>query len=133
MGRPREIDRFAGIAVGASLANAFGTLLAAQFATRALIAAPVGIIIILGLVAWIARGRSRVGRLALTVWLAFGLGATLASYIFLLVRHRTGIISPAVQALSLVTMIANCSALVFLWSRNATAWLLGPAESPQQP
>jgi len=133
MGRPAEIDRFAAIAVGGSLVNALATALAAHFATRALIAVPMGVVIVLGLVAWVMRGRSRVGRLALTVWLAFGLGATLASYVFLLVRHQTGLMSPAVQTLSLVTVVANCFALLFLWSRNATAWLQGSAESPQQP
>ena len=133
MGRPPEIKRFAAIAVGASVANAVGTLLAAQFAPRALMAAPVGILIVLGLVAWIMRGRSRVGRLALTVWLVFGLGATLASFAFLLVRHKIGVMSPSVQATSLVTTLGNIAALLFLWSRNATAWLDEPIELPQQP
>jgi len=133
MGRPAAINRFAAIAVGASLVNAFGTMSAAQFVTRALIAAPLGIVIVAGLVGWIVRGRSRVGRLALTVWLAFGLGATLASYAFLLIQHRTGIMSPMVQTLSLVSMVANCFALFFLWSRNASAWLEELTELPQQP
>ena len=133
MGRPAEIDRFAAIAVGAGLVNALATALAAHFATRALIAMPMGILIVFGLVAWIVRRRSRVGRLALTVWLAFGLGATVASYAFLLVSHQTGLMSPAVQTLSLVTVVANCFALLFLWSRNATAWLQGSKELPQQP
>jgi len=133
MGKPAEINRFAAIAVGASLVNAFGTMAAAHFATRALIAAPVSIVIVAGLAAWIMRGRSRIGRIVLTVWLAFGLGATLASYVFLLVRHQTGLMSPLVQTTTLITMAANCFALLFLWSRNATAWLQGVTELPQQP
>jgi hypothetical protein len=133
MGRPREINRFAAIAVGASMVNAFGTVSAAQFTTRALIAAPLGILIVAGLVGWIIQGRSRIGRLVLTVWLAFGLGATLASFLFLLVRHQTGLMSPVVQVVTLLTVIANCFALFFLWSHAATAWLQESAEMPGQP
>jgi hypothetical protein len=133
MERPQQINRFATCAVLASLINFAGTSLLADGAARALIGAAMGVVLILGLVAWTVRGRSAIGRLALTIWLAFGIGASLASYAYLLATHMATIMSPGVQALSLLATVANIVALTFLWSRPATAWLQKQPEPSERP
>jgi hypothetical protein len=130
MERPQEIVRFAALAVVASLINFVATSLLTHFASRGLVGAAIGVAIIVGLVSWVVRGRSAVGRAALTIWLAFGVGSSLASYVFLLVTHHANVMSPSVQTLSLITILANCVALIFLWSRASTAWLQKRTDLP---
>ena len=133
MEKPQEISRFAILAVVASLTNSTATSVLTQFTTRGLVGAAVGVAIIVGLVVWIVKGRSAIGRLLLTVWLAFGVGASLASTAYLLIVHRTDVMGPAVQTMSLFTMMANCVALIFLWSRASTAWLQKQPEPSERP
>jgi len=123
MDRPREIGRFAALALAACLINVVSTLLAVNFAPKGILAAGIGASIAIGLILWVALGRSLVGRIVLTIWLAFGIGAGLASYVLILIAHRIGAMSPEVHGLSLVTILLNCIALFFLWQRGSTAWL----------
>jgi len=133
MEKPQQIIRFATLAVVASLINFTATVLMTQFTSRGLIGASISVAIIVGLVAWIVKGRSGAGRLVLTAWLAFGIGASLASYAYLMITHHTDLMSPSVQTLSLLTTLANCFSLVFLWSRTSKAWLQKQAEPSEQP
>ena len=133
MEKPQQISRFATFAIVASLINFTATAVLTQFAARGVIGAAIGVTIILGMVAWIVRGRSAIGRLALTAWLVFGIGASLASYAYMLIKHHTDVIGPGVQTLSLVTIAANIVALIFLWSRASTAWLENRPEPSEQP
>ena len=123
MEKPQEIDRFAGMAVLACLVNAVATMLVAQLAPRAVFGGLIGAAIVIGLVLWVRLGRSAIGRVVVTIWLAFITGAALASYVFLLVQHRTSLMSPTVHVLSLITILSNCFALYFLWTKAAGAWL----------
>jgi hypothetical protein len=129
MEKPREIVRFATLTVVASLINFAATALATQFTSHALVGAAVGIAIIVGLTGWIVKGRSAIGRVVLTIWLAFGIGSTLASYVYLAVTHRIDVMSPGVQTLSLISMVANGFALFFLWARASTSWLQKKADA----
>jgi len=133
MEKPREIARFAILVVIASLINFAATAMLSHFASRGLIGASLGIAIIVGLTAWIVKGRSAIGRLVLTIWLAFGIGSSTASYIYLLVVHRADVMSPSVQTLSLITIVANCFALILLWSRASSAWLQKQPEPSERP
>lgn len=133
MNRPQEIGRFATFAVVASLINFAATLLLADFATRALIGAAMGAALVIVLMTWTVKGRSVIGRLVITVWLAFGIGGSLASYAYLLATHMAAIMSPGVQALSLLATVANIVALLFLWSPAATAWLQKQREPSKRP
>ncbi len=133
MERPPQIVRFAIIAVVASLTNFAATLLLTEFTTRALVMAAIGVALVLGLVIWTVKGRNPIGRLVLTIWLAFGIGGSLASFAYLLATHMTTIMSPGVQALSLLATLANIVALLFLWSPPATAWLQKQPEPAKRP
>jgi uncharacterized membrane protein len=121
--KPREIDRFATMAVLACVVNAFATLLMMGFAPRAVAGALIGVAIVVGLVLWVRQRRSVIGRVVVTIWLAFLTGAALASYAVLLVQHRASLMSPTVHVMSLITIVSNCFALYFLWTRAASAWL----------
>jgi len=133
MEKPQQIIRFATLAIVASLINFAATALVTQFTPRGLIGASISVVIIVGLVAWIVKGRSAAGRLVLTAWLAFGIGASLASYVYLLITHHTDLMSPSVQTLSLLTTVANCFAVAFLWSGASTAWLQKQPAPSEQP
>ena len=123
MEKPQEIDRFATLAVLASLVNAIATMLVAHLAPRAVFGGLIGMVIVIGLVLWVRLGRSAIGRVVVTIWLAFITGAALASYAFLLVQHRVSLMSPTVHVLSLITILSDCFALYFLWTTPVSAWL----------
>ena len=123
MQRPQEIRRFAALAVVACLVNASASLLLMDFNLRAAAGGLVGIGIVTGLVAWVFFARSPIGRVSVTIWLAFVTGAALASYAVLLVQHRVSAMSPAIHVLSLITIVANVFALYSLWTAASTAWL----------
>jgi len=133
MEKPQQIIRFATFALVASLINFTATAVLTQFTTRGLVGAAIGVFIVVGLVAWIIKGRSAIGRLILTVWLAFGVGASLATYVYMLVAHHTDLMGPGVQTLSLVTTAANIAALIFLWSSASSEWLRKQPEPSEQP
>jgi hypothetical protein len=123
MDRPREINRFAGLALAACLINVGSTMMVLDFAKKGLLATAVGAVIAVGLILWVARWRSLIGRIVLTIWLGFGIGAGLAAYAMILFAHYVVTMSPVVHALSLVTLALNIVALVFLWSKPSTQWL----------
>ncbi len=123
MARPSEINRFATMAVLACLVNAVATLQVMGLAPRAVAGALLGVAIVVGLVLWVRQRRSAIGRVMATIWLAFLTGASLASYAVLLVQHRAFLMSPTVHVLSLITIVSNCFALYFLWTKAAGAWL----------
>ena len=129
MDRPREISRFAGLALAACLINVGSTLMVLDFAQKGLVATGIGALIAIGLILWVVLLRSLIGRVVLTIWLGFGVGAGLAGYAMILLAHQAVAMSPLVHALSLVTLALNCVALYFLWSRPATAWLQTPADA----
>jgi uncharacterized membrane protein len=111
------------MAVLACLVNAVATLRMMGFAPRAVAGALLGVAIVVGLVLWVRQRRSVICRVVVTIWLAFLTGAALASYAVLLAQHRAPLMSPAVHVLSLITILSNCFALYFLWTRPASAWL----------
>jgi len=123
MDKPREIGRFAALALTACLINVFSTLLVLDFARKGWLATAMGAAIAIGLILWVVLGRSLVARLLLTIWLAFGIGAGLAGYAMILSTHNIAAMSPLVHAMSLITMVFNGAALFFLWKRASTAWL----------
>ncbi|HMI18324.1 MAG TPA: hypothetical protein VK533_02135 [Sphingomonas sp.] len=129
MDRPREINRFAGLALAACLINVGSTLIVLDFAKKGLLATAVGAAIAVGLILWVARWRSPIGRVVLTIWLGFGIGAGLAGYAMILLTRHVVMMSPVVHALSLVTLALNCAALVLLWSRAASVWLQQQADA----
>lgn len=123
MEKPREIDRFATMAVLACVVNAVATLHMVGLAPRAAAGASLGVAIVVGLALWVRQRRSVIGRVVVTIWLAFLTGAALASYAVLLVQHRASLMSPTVHVLSLITIVSNCFALYFLWTKAASAWI----------
>jgi hypothetical protein len=123
MDRPREIRRFRMLALTACLINVATTLIVLNFAVGSLAGAAIGAAISIGLILWISRGRSLIGRVLLTIWLAIGIVGAVASYALILFSYHQTTMSPAVNGLSLISLALNCAALVFLWSRAATAWL----------
>lgn len=123
MGKPREISRFATLALIACLINLVSTLTVLDFARQAWLASGLGAAIAIGFILWVALGRSLIGRLIVTIWLAFGIGAGLAGYAMMLAAHRPTAMGPLLHVLSVVTILLNCVALFFLWSRPSTAWL----------
>ena len=129
MDRPREINRFAWLALAACLINVGATVMVLDFAKKGLLATAVGATIAVGLILWVARWRSPIGRVVLTIWLGFGIGAGLAGYAMILLAHHAVTMSPVVHALSLVTLALNCGALVYLWSRAASLWLQKQADA----
>jgi len=133
MEKPQQINRFAILAVAASLMNFAATSVLTHFTSQGMIGAAVGVAIVVGLVLWIIRGRGMAGRLLLTIWLVFGIGASLASHAYLLFVHRTDVMSPSVETLSVLNLLANCLALIFLWSRASTAWLEKQPEPSERP
>ena len=133
MERPQQISRFAILAVAASLMNFAATSVLTHFTSQGMIGAAIGVAIVVGLVLWIIRGRGMAGRLLLTIWLVFGIGASLASDAYLMLVHRTDVMSPSVETLSVFNLLANCAALLFLWSRASTAWLEKQPEPSERP
>jgi uncharacterized membrane protein len=123
MQKPREIGRFAALALTACLINVVSTLMVLNFARRGWLATAIGAGIVIGLILWVAVGRSLMARLVLTIWLAFGVGAGIAGYAMILVTHSHVTMSPLVHALSVATIALNCVALFFLWSKPSTSWL----------
>jgi hypothetical protein len=121
--RPQEIERFATMAVLACVVNAVATLHMMGLAPRAVAGALLGVAIVVGLVLWVRQRRSVIGRVVVTIWLAFLTGAALASYAILLAQHRASLMSPTVHVLSLITILSDCFALYFLWTKPASAWL----------
>ena len=127
MERPREISRFASLAVAACLINVASTLIVLDFARRGWLGTGFGAAITIGLILWVVLGRGLMSRLLLTVWLAFGIGAGLTAYVMMLHAHRLGAMSPLIHAMSLATILLNIVALYFLWTRVSTAWLQAKA------
>jgi hypothetical protein len=123
MDKPQEIIRFACLALAASVINAAATIGFVKAGQTGTIGAVAGVLIVLALVLWVARGRSMIARVVLTIWLAFGIGVSLAAYGLMLIGHRDARVDAIVHVLSLVTVLFNCAALYFLWSQPATAWL----------
>jgi hypothetical protein len=78
---------------------------------------------VVGLILWVLLGRSKIGRVVLTIWLAFVVGSGIASFGILLAMHRLGTMAPGVRVLSLITIAGYIFALYFLWSRPSTAWI----------
>lgn len=123
MQKPPAIIRFASLAAAACLINVVTTLIVLDFARKGWLGTGLGAAITLGLILWIVLGRSLIGRLILTIWLAFGIGAGLTAYVMMLYTHRLGAMSPMIHALSVATILLNGLALFFLWTRVSTAWM----------
>ena len=123
MDRPQQIFRFAGLALAASLINALSTVAFLNAGPAGLIGSTIGFAIVAALVFWVWRGRSALGRLALTVWLAFGVGASLAGFGLMLFSAHAVELGKSVHVLGMIAVMLNLGALACLWSRPATAWL----------
>ena len=123
MDRPREIRRFAMLAVTACLINVCTTLIVMDFGAGSLAGSAIGAAISIGLILWITHGRKLIGRIMLTIWLGFGVVIAIAGYGRMIVTHSGSSMSPAVNGLSLISLALNCAALLFLWSRASTRWL----------
>jgi len=123
MERPQQIFRFAGLALAASLINALSTVAFLNAGPAGLIGSAIGFGIVAALVAWIWRGQSLLGRLALTIWLAFGVGASLAGFGLMLFSDHAVELRKGVHVLGMIAVLLNLGALAYLWSGPATAWL----------
>ena len=123
MERPREINRFAALAVAACLLNGASTLIVFHFAQKGWLGSGLGAAITIGLILWVVLARGLISRVVITIWLAFGIGAGLTAYALMLHAHRLGAMSPMIHAMSLATILLNAVALFFLWKRASTAWL----------
>ena len=131
MGRPREIGRFAALALTAFILNAASTLEVFGFSAKGWLASLIGAAIIGGLILWVVLGRSAVGRLVATIWVAFRIGANLAGYAMILVTHVATTMGLAAHALSIAAILFDCAGLFYLWSRASTAWLqTAPGDRP---
>lgn len=128
MDRPPEIRRFASFGGVACLVNAAATMLLMDFNRRAVLGGLISVALVIGMILWVTLGRSALGRVAVTIWLAFITGSGLGSYALLLAGHRLAAMDPALHVFSLVTIAANCLALYFLWTATATAWLQKEAD-----
>jgi len=121
--RPRAIGRFEALALMACLVDIIATLAAVHLATKGVLSAVVGSAIAFALILWVSRGRSLIGRIMLTIWLALGIIADIASYALLLAGGNFGNTNLLLLALSLAGFGLNCAALFFVWAPASTAWL----------
>ena len=123
MDKPREIVRFQLLALAGCLINAVVALIVLHFALAAVLGVALGVVITVGLVLWVVLGRSFIARIMLTIWLAYGIVATLVRYAAFLGQYSVPL-NPLILGVSLVTLALNAVALFFLWSRPASLWLL---------
>lgn len=128
MDRPREIGRFAALALTAFILNAVSTLEVFGFSAKGWLASLIGAAIVGGLILWVVLGRSAVGRLVATIWIAFRIGANLAGYAMILFTHVATTVGLAAHALSIAAILFDGMGLFYLWSRASTAWLQSGAE-----
>jgi hypothetical protein len=117
------MGRFAALALTAFILNAVSTLEAFGFSAKGWLAALIGAAIIGGLILWVVVGRSAVGRLVATVWIAFRVGANLAGYAMILFTHVATTMGPASHVLSIAAILIDGAGLFYLWLRASTAWL----------
>jgi len=121
--RPRAIGRFEALALMACLVDIIATLAAVHLASKGVLSAVVGSAIAFALILWVSRGRSLIGRIFLTIWLALGIIADIAGYALLLTGGNFGNTNLILLALSLAGFALNCAALFFAWAPASTAWL----------
>lgn len=123
MDRPREIGRFVALALSALISNIASTLLTFGLAGNAWLGCILGAAITGGLVLWVLVGRSLIGRLFATIWIAFHVGANLAAYAWLLSTHGETRMGPAAHVFNIAASLIDSVGLFYLWSRASTAWL----------
>ena len=121
--RPREIGRFEALALIGCLVDVVATLIAVHLAAKGVLSAVVGSAIALALILWVSRGRSLIGRIMLTIWLALGIIADIAGYALVLTGGHFGNTNLLLLALSLAGFGLNCAALFFAWAPASTVWL----------
>jgi hypothetical protein len=123
MHRPRKIRRFAALALSALICNVASTLLTFGLAGNAWLGCIFGAAITGALVLWVLVGRSLVGRLFATIWIAFHIGANLAAYAWLLSTHSQTGMGPAAHVFNIAASLIDGVGLFYLWSRGSTDWL----------
>jgi hypothetical protein len=121
--RPRQIGRFEAFALSACAIDIVATLTAIHRVPKGILSAVVGSVIAVLLILWVSRGRSLIGRIALTIWLALGIIANIATYTAIVSAGRLAHPNPTLLALSLIGFTLNIVALVFAWSPASTSWL----------
>ena len=133
MDRPWEIGRFAALALAAFIANAISTFEVFGFSAKGWLASLIGAAIIGSLILWVIWGRSDVGRLFATVWIAFHVGARLAGYATALLTHLPTRMDAVSHAFSIAAILLDSAGLFYLWSRASTAWLRAGRDPPDRP
>jgi hypothetical protein len=129
MEKPQEISRFATMAVVACLVNAVASMRLMNFQLQPMAMSLAGAAILIGVILWVAIARSLIGRVVVTIWIAFVAGSGFATYVLLLTQSRLATLDPITHLLSLIAILADCFALYFLWAAPSTAWLQGKSDA----
>jgi hypothetical protein len=119
MDRPREIVWFETLGLIAWLFNIVSALSFRLF----LVATIVGAVLGGGLILWIARGRSPIGRIILTAWYGLALALLLAGGAIMLSGDYGPGLPFSQLGVSLVVTALNGASLIFVWSKPSTQWL----------
>lgn len=133
MDRPGEIGRFAVLALTAFISNAVSTFEVFGFSAKGWFACLIGAAIIGSLILWVMWGRSDVGRLFATIWIAFHVGARVAGYAIALFTRLPTTMDAVSHAFSIAAILLDSAGLFYLWSRASTAWLRAGGEPPDRP
>ncbi|HMI18325.1 MAG TPA: hypothetical protein VK533_02140 [Sphingomonas sp.] len=119
MDRPREIAWFETLGLIALVLNIVSSWSHGLYLSGSIIGAVLGG----GIILWIARGRSRIGRIVLTAWYGLGLAIILVGGAVVLSRKDGPVFALSELGISMIVPALNIVALVLLWSKPSTLWL----------
>lgn len=117
--RPREVVRFETLGLVACVLNLPAVWRLGPAGWQAM----TGILVSAALILWVARGRSALARMLLSLFYALGLALLLAGAVTVSRYFAVGF-GPRI-GLDLTVQALNVAALIHLWSGAASRWLRG--------